>query len=228
MKPFSFFPTASGAAKIQPMSASDITRINRIRASSAAYPNILSNPPKNISNLSLNTSEISSIRFGNTINGGIFSYGRKIQPVVETIVNDSSNNQNNQVVPGKGGNNNLGDNKNPPVSNDNAPSNNDPPAPTPEPQPQPNYGQPVDSAIISNDNLRIVFTYSKTITDININIYPDVGYSSDFTINELTILDTNIYLYQISLSSIGQTINIGTNVDLYFYNNDDYKNLTIY
>lgn len=224
MKPFSFFPTASGASKIQPISSSDITRINRIRASSAAYPNILSSPPKNISNIALNTSEISSIRLSNTINTGIFSYRPKVQPVVEIIVN----NQNNQGVPGKGGNNNLEDNKNPPVSNnDTAPSNNDPP-PIINPEPQPDYGQPVDSAIISNNKLRIVFTYSKAITDFNINIYPYINYSSDLTINELTILDTNIYLFELGLEYIGQTPNTGTNIEFYFYNNNDNKTLTIY
>jgi hypothetical protein len=90
MKPFSFYPTASGASKTQPMSASDITRINRIRASSAAYPNILSNPPKNISNLALGTSQIASIRLGNTINNGIFSYNPKPQPVVVEVSNNNN------------------------------------------------------------------------------------------------------------------------------------------
>ena len=75
MNPFNFAPTASGAAKVQPMSSSDITRINRIRAANAAYPNILSNPPKNIGNLALSQSSIVSFNMRSAINRGIFSYG---------------------------------------------------------------------------------------------------------------------------------------------------------
>jgi hypothetical protein len=74
MKPFNFSPTASGASKVQPMSASDITRINRIRAANAAYPNILSNPPKNIGNLALSQSVVSSFNSRSAINRGIFVY----------------------------------------------------------------------------------------------------------------------------------------------------------
>ncbi len=74
MNPFNFAPTASGAAKVQPMSASDITRINRIRATNGAYPNILSNPPKNIGNLALSQSVVSSFNYRSAINRGIFNY----------------------------------------------------------------------------------------------------------------------------------------------------------
>lgn len=84
MKPFNFAPIASGAAKVQPMSASDITRINRIRAANAAYPNILSNPPKNIGNLALSQTVISSFHMNNAINRGIFNYN----PVITNTSNN--------------------------------------------------------------------------------------------------------------------------------------------
>ena len=94
---------------------------------------------------------------------------------------------------GKGGSGNTNTENN--GLTDFGPEQNNPPM-----QP-PDYGQPIDSARIVNNKLRIVFEYANAFTDFYIYIFPDVEYGDTFSLNNnLTTLNTNIYLFTTNYS----------------------------